>query len=109
MIIRENFLRMMRSSYILLDIGAMGGIEERWKKLGNHLKVIGFEANKTTCLKNNKSKNMIFINKAIYKRNGSAILNITKNDGSLSSLLNPNKNLINQFPEPDRFKIIKNL
>src|SRR5262245_9113584 len=88
------------SAETLVDVGARGGIDERWQPFHGHLSVVGFEPDPVECERLNKQKfpyEIRFIPKALGAENGiQATLNICKKPGC-SSLLTPNYELCNQF------------
>jgi FkbM family methyltransferase len=98
------------SPLFLIDIGASGGLEDNWKSAKKYLKVMGFEPDKTAWEKLNKIKkrNHKYLNTGLYNKKGSVNFNVAKKQ-QVSSIYSPNLKLLNQFPEADRFDIIKKI
>lgn len=101
------------NSILLVDIGAAGEIDPRWKSIDKNLKYIGFEPDERS--------NLLLINKyhclkeyivhpyAISNINSTDIeINICKKE-MVSSVLSPNLQFLNRFPDKNRFDIIKKI
>ena len=96
---------------LFIDIGAAIQIIPRWKKIDKkNLNYILFEPNKAEAkfLKLNKKyyNDYTIYESALGKRKEKLELNITKGSYQ-SSILKPNFKFINEFPNSDRFKIVK--
>jgi len=96
-------------SVTLVDIGAAGSIEPRWKPYTKHINYIGFEPDKRSreALLNKKND---FIDYKIYpyalsKKNEVRTLNLCKTP-TVSSLYNPNEKFIDRFPNSNRFMVV---
>jgi FkbM family methyltransferase len=93
-----------------IDIGAADFIDKRWSKICDNLEYIGFEPDDRSYQKlvkeysiNNKYK---FYNFALWSKNGTIEINLCK-EPKVSSFFIPNKNIINNFNNPERFNIVK--
>lgn len=91
----------------LIDVGARGGIQEKWDVLKPHLQVIGFEPDKEECERLSKSARpgMRFLNGALGARQERRFLNLTKAAGC-SSILTPNAMLLSRYPDSERFEVV---
>ena len=91
----------------LIDIGAAGDIEPRWKSISRHLNYIGFEPDERSrkLLKNNNNCNGYYIYpNAVWDKNTKININFTMGP-QVSSFYSPNFNFTNLFPKPERFDI----
>ena len=91
----------------LVDIGGYGGVQPRWKKIEEYLDLHIFEPNKDEAknIKANTKKLNIYEH-ALADKDGEIILNICKNPG-VSSVLEPNVELLKKFQDFERFEILK--
>jgi FkbM family methyltransferase len=84
----------------LVDVGARGGLDERWKPFYPKLSVIAFEPDPQECARLNAQQwpyRARFIPNALGEHDGeSAVLNLCR-DPACSSLLRPNAELCSQF------------
>ncbi|MBL6989693.1 MAG: FkbM family methyltransferase [Bacteriovoracaceae bacterium] len=101
----SNLFTHTKSKFTLCDIGARGGLEQPWINYQDFLSIVAFEPDKEEC--QNISENFTIINKALSLCEEEKNLYLTKNRGA-SSLLKPNLNFLNSFPECDRFNIESN-
>jgi len=99
----------------IVDIGAMGGINERWSCCSKYLRVIGFEPDervfKELTGKNRKKENRIntlYLNAALYNAQNEINFYTTKKRGN-SSVLLPNKEILNKFPDQNRFEVLNTI
>ena len=83
-------------------------MQDKWKALEDNLKIIGFEPNEEEYarLVEEDSKNTIF-NTALWNEKQEINFYITKAD-KLCSCLKPNNEVLSDFPESDRFDVLKN-
>ena len=93
----------------LLDIGAAGGIEPRWKKVCEYLNYIGVEpdsrSNKGLGGKD-KFKNTKILNTLAWSEEMEIEFNLCKKP-MVSSTYKPNRELLDQFSNADRFDVVK--
>lgn len=92
----------------LADIGARGGVDNRWRLLGEHLVVIGFEPDQEEYAKLTSSAEggrWVFLPIALANYAGKAELYIRRNGGS-SSYYVPNDLFLNRFPQAERFDVL---
>ena len=91
---------------IICDVGARLGIGEPWNHFRDLIRLISFEPEKDEfeLLKLNKDINDMVFQYALYKEKENVSFNVTKLIGA-SSLYKPNYNFLNNYPNPERFKI----
>lgn len=94
---------------VYVDVGARWGIPRPWKDFLDVVTVIGFEPDAIECNRlNARAQNeglpVKYLPNALYNRREDVVLNITRNPGC-SSLLKPNRDILEEFPEPERFDI----
>lgn len=93
----------------LIDIGARGGLQPNWKQARPHLRVIGFEPDAEAyerLARSNDPRTTLYINTALHREPAEIMLNIGR-DGGTSSLLEPNWDYLNRFPDPERFQTVR--
>jgi FkbM family methyltransferase len=105
--IKKLILNLLQSKIKLLDVGAAGGIHNRWGIIKDKTEVFCVEPHTDSALllkENNKNINII---KKIFSNEESANLNFfyTKKE-ECSSVLEPNFNHINKYPDQSRFDIV---
>ncbi|KHE90620.1 MAG: FkbM family methyltransferase [Candidatus Scalindua rubra] len=105
------FKELKKDKILYVDVGARWGITEPWVHFGDIINIIGFEPDETECKKLNaqiREKDVFikYLPIALLDGKKDATLNITKSPGC-SSLLKPNTKLLNQFPDFERFNIVK--
>lgn len=92
----------------LLDLGAAGGIEDRWIDITSYLNYIGAEpdSRSESQLKQNKPyKSYTIIKDFAGATNQKKSFFYTRKP-DCSSLYEPNKYLIKQYPDPERFEVV---
>jgi FkbM family methyltransferase len=94
---------------ILLDIGAAGDIQPRWKKISKSLNYIGFEPDKRSfdllVQQPNSCSDFRIINSAVWETEGDLSINFC-NKPMVSSHFYPNYNFLKRFSESERFEIV---
>ena len=93
----------------LLDIGAAGGIQSRWEKVSKYLNYIGVEPDPRSnkgLEQNNKFKNTKILNTFAWSEEKEIEFNLCKKP-MVSSAYKPNRELLDQFSNADRFDIVK--
>jgi FkbM family methyltransferase len=90
----------------LIDIGAAGGIEPRWRHLSRYLNFIGFEpdvrSRESLMKKKSACKNYVIHPFAIWSTSGAIDINFTRKP-EVSSFFEPKTNFLQNFPKSDRF------
>ena len=95
---------------IIVDIGASGGIDKRWRNLTSYFKCILFEPDprEYSILKENSDSNLIVLNSALSESNKTVEFHLCKKQ-EVSSVFPPNFDFLNKFPDPERFEVQKNI
>lgn len=95
---------------VLADIGASGGIESNWKPAQEYLQLIGFEPDETEFfnLKRKENGRIKYLNTGLYKEKTPLKYYFTRKQQT-SSIFKPNRKLLDEFPEANRFDITKNV
>ena len=93
---------------IIVDIGASGGIDTRWENLTSYFKCILFEPDprEYSVLKENSDSNLIVLNSALSDSNKTVEFHLCQKQ-EVSSIFPPNFDLLNKFPDSERFKVQK--
>jgi FkbM family methyltransferase len=104
----DNLLN--QDSIVLMDVGAAGGIEPRWKKFAGKVSYVGFEPDGRAqeFVPNVRFAEYEMIPSALGESRSVRRLNITKDVGN-SSLFVPNWEILERFPNVDRFSVSKEL
>ena len=91
---------------IIVDIGASGGIHERWRQYGAGIKTILFEPDyeEFEKLVSKKSENSLVINSALVEKSKIVDFNICKKQ-EVSSIYTPNQHLLDRYEDSERFNI----
>ena len=95
----------------LVDIGARGGLQPNWKRARPHLRVIGFEPDPdeyARLARNTDPRKALYINTALHLGPAELTLNLGRNGGT-SSLLEPNWEFLNRFPDPHRYEVVRRI
>ena len=95
---------------IIVDIGASGGIDTRWKNLTSSFKCILFEPDQReySILKENSGSNLIVLNSALSDSSKKVEFHLCKKQ-EVSSIFPPNFDFLNKFPDAERFEVKKNI
>ncbi len=100
------------TSISLLDIGAAGDIEPRWKKVSSLLDYTGFEpdrrSNAELIEKGSICKSYRIIPKAVWDEEGIININLCKKP-MVSSHFMPNREFLDRFKDSERFNIESNV
>ena len=93
--------------FVIADIGAAGGLNDRWSDLGSSIAPILFEPEEEAYgnLIKVHQDNYIIIRKALYREKETITLYICRK-AEVSSIYKPNMDLINNFFNPERFEIL---
>ena len=104
-----ELFKLLPNGLTLLDIGAAGGIQPRWEKASKYLNYIGVEpdarSNKELKYKD-KFKNTKILNTFAWNKETEIEFNLCKKP-MVSSAYKPNRELLDQFSNADRFDIVK--
>ena len=93
----------------LVDVGFKGGVQEKWLVLKENLNIIGFEPNKEEYdrLQKDYSQGKIY-NTALWSEKRSIDFYVTRAE-RLCSCLEPNREVLDEFPETERFDILRKI
>jgi FkbM family methyltransferase len=93
----------------LLDIGAAGDVEPRWKKIINFVNYIGFEPDGRSYQKLTQKNNNYFTihNIGVWSYEGLIDINLCKTP-QVSSFFQPNFKFLDLFPNKERFTVENN-
>lgn len=98
-----------RLPLVLVDVGARGGLRSHWTPAKRHLRLIGFEPDareyQRLVVETRSNEQVTFFDKALHNRREQIHLRITRNPG-LTSIFEPNRALLDAFPEADRFDVV---
>jgi len=93
----------------LIDVGAAGGIEPRWRQITNKLDYVGFEpddrSNAEDLVRGQDYASYTLLPFALWSKNGLLKINLCKKPGVSSHFL-PDINFTQKFPRSDRFDVI---
>lgn len=110
--ISNNFCEFLDlENFNLLDIGASGGVEKKWKVFQQKIKIVSYEPDILEFEKliiNDNLGNNIYINEALGSNIEKSKLFITKKQ-QLSSVLRPDPLIINKYVNSERFDIVNEI
>jgi FkbM family methyltransferase len=94
---------------VLLDIGAAGDIQPRWKRVSQFLDYIGFEPDQRSYdllkLQPNACSSFRIINSAVWDSEIDLSINFCRKP-MVSSHFYPNRDFLNRFPDKERYDIV---
>ncbi len=91
--------------FTLVDVGAMGGVSKKWDVLPDGVKIIAFEPDPREFEKLKSTENVTYFNNVLHSKSEDLSFYITKSSGK-SSLFKPNKKVLSQFDDVDRFEVV---
>ncbi len=94
--------------FVLVDVGAQGGIARKWGSIESYLKVVAFEPDSRSIVPATKTNEFISISAILSKERRDLRFYVTKGLGK-SSLYRPNDAFLSQFVDSDRFSVIKEI
>ena len=93
----------------LVDVGFNGGLQKKWLNFKGNLFVIGFEPNQEEYDKLNKDDPQEKIYKtALWNEKGNIDFFVTQAN-RLCSCLAPNRKVLDEFPETERFDVLRKI
>jgi FkbM family methyltransferase len=110
--LRKQLSKMLGGNVVeLVDVGARGGVVPHWRWISPKLHLTMFEPDPAAAseLRNGAaSQGLDFsvIESAVWSDRSKHLLKLTRS-GGCSSLLEPNRDLLNEFPANERFDILK--
>ena len=104
----NNFLT--NNPLLLIDVGASGGVHSRWPKFTPCYKALLFEPDprEAKILKSRNKENLTVIESALSDSEQTIDFHLCKKQ-QVSSIYLPNFELINKFPEPERFEVLRSI
>ena len=105
-IVPKPFLALLKHEKInVVDVGAAGGLQSRWKALLPYVNAFLFEPDKRSYERMlQKNDGISYVNCALGGQCGTVELNLTRKP-QCSSVYLPNREFIEQFPEEGRFDV----
>lgn len=110
--LRKQLLKLLRDDVVeLVDVGARGGIQAHWRWLAPKLHLTMFEPDpvEAAALRNqvnSQGLNCTILEAAVWNGPGKHSLKIARS-GGCSSLLETNRDFIDDFPEAERFDVLE--
>lgn len=105
----EQFENFSDSPFVLVDVGASGGIQKKWNQLKPFLRVIGFEPDERSHAElqemNFSDTSHVFLSVGLSDAKGKATLYLAKTKTD-SSFFPSNQPFLKEFPLADRFDTI---
>jgi FkbM family methyltransferase len=98
------------SPFVYVDVGARGGTDRRWKRFKKHFLTVAFEADEAayqellSTSKRDPKVRPIFA--ALHKKSGEITFYVTRKP-AVSSVLPPNREFLERFPDPGRFDVVR--
>jgi len=94
----------------IVDIGASGGIDPKWKKLEAPIKGVLFEPDPREYknLESSSDNNLIVLNSALSDKSERLIFHLCAKQ-MVSSVYEPNFDFLELFPDSSRFKVVKKI
>jgi len=107
--VKNIFEKLKKDKIVYIDIGARWGISEPWNKFYDIVNVIAFEPDPVECENLNAQAQsndlpIKYFPTALSNKMEEVNLKLTSSRGC-SSLLKPNKQILNEFPNAERFDI----
>ncbi len=101
---------LMKNPLWIVDVGASGGIDNRWKKFTSCFVAVLFEPDprEYEILKPNGDKNWIIINSALSDSIKEIDFHLCKKQ-QVSSVYLPNFDFLNKFPDAERHEVIRTI
>jgi FkbM family methyltransferase len=100
----EDLLRL--DPLVLVDVGARGGILDRWRHVEPWLRTVGFEPDARSLDTVERSERSTVLHTALGSEPGSLDLHLTAEE-SHSSVLPPNRAFLSRFPQVGRFDVVE--
>ncbi len=96
------------NQFYIVDIGAAGGLDQRWRKNLPNLTAILFEPDPESYvrLQSISGERDIICNTALYSSQTTLDFFVCR-DSECSSIYRPNRSLLEHFPQAERFDIVK--
>ena len=110
---RSTFLLALRAALgargvCLVDVGARGGLQPRWRELADLLDVVAFEPDAEEASRLQATfagaRSAIVVPAAVWADDDERTLHLTRSAGC-SSLFEPDGEVLRSFPDPDRWEV----
>lgn len=104
--ILSSFIEMLGDGhkFVLLDIGAMGGVPSKWLLLEKGIDIIGFEPDPREFEKLPKTGPVRYFNYILNDKAEDTVCYVTKGRGK-SSVFKPNTGVLNDYEDIGRFRV----
>jgi FkbM family methyltransferase len=91
----------------IADVGAADGLAKRWRRIAPALRVVAFEpdARSDAATDAGRGAQVTVVNRAAAAHDGEGTLHLTRKP-RCSSLYPPNRDVIDRFPDADRYDVI---
>jgi FkbM family methyltransferase len=95
---------------LLIDVGASGGVHPRWPKFTSCYKALLFEPDprEAIILKSRNKENLTVIESALSDSEKTIDFHLCKKQ-QVSSIYLPNFELVNKFPDPERYEVLRSI
>ncbi len=90
----------------LIDVGAMGGVSEYWRRVGKQMHVIAFEPDEREYQQLKSSSNITYLPFALYQSSTDINFYVSKESGK-SSIYKPNMEVIKDFGFVERMQTVQ--
>jgi len=99
-----------RHPLVLADIGARGGLRPNWRAAARHLRLLGFEPDRTEYLRlSDRARRepyaVKYFDVALHNHTAPLKLHVARDRG-LSSVFEPNRRFLDAFPDAGRFDTV---
>lgn len=104
----RNFVKKinLKEPFTYVDVGAMGGIQQKWNVLGDSLNVVAFEPDDREFKKLQSGDRIKYLNCIVYDKQKQVQFYVTRSSGK-SSTFKPNIKILNDFPDRQRFDVVE--
>jgi FkbM family methyltransferase len=92
--------------FTFMDVGAMGGIPQKWNCIRDFMNVIAFEPDLREFAKLKDDASIRYLNYALHNRSENLKYYITISPGK-SSILEPNMDVLWQYEDEERYRVIR--
>jgi FkbM family methyltransferase len=93
-----------RSPLVLVDVGASGGVQPRWREVAPWLRVVGFDADNRAPVGPDRS--FTYLRSALYRERARVPFHLTRRQET-SSVFVANRPFVDRFPEAERFDVVE--
>jgi len=95
---------------VMADVGARGGLKKNWQPAREHLRLFGFEPDRTEFARlaeraKSEGHGDTYFNVALHNRRGPIEIHVAR-DAGLTSIFEPNREFLDAFPDSSRFDTV---